>query len=120
MRVVPCPNEWRRMAFSDFGACYCAGGVEFGDQGLGLTINLTIKCTENVVSRLQCMILRTTREGSNRLFKVRDLYWRARESGDLRNKSRQLKKTICSCSEGWWVDGVLRLGCVILRRGVRR
>ena len=37
---------------------------------------------------------------SNRLFEVLDVYWRSPESGGLWYKSRRLKKTICSLSEG--------------------
>ena len=33
-------------------------------------------------------------EGSTRLFRVLDLYWRSPESGDLRHTSRKLKKTV--------------------------
>ena len=41
------------------------------------------------------------RAGSNRLFQVRDLYWRSPKSGYFWCNSRQLKKTICSRSR-WW------------------
>ena len=39
---------------------------------------------------------------SNRLFHALDLCWRSLESGGAWYKSRRLKKTICSPSEGWW------------------
>jgi len=42
--------------------------------------------------------------GSNRLFQVLDLYWRSPESGGFWYSSGQLKKTICSHSEGWWLQ----------------
>ena len=38
--------------------------------------------------------------GSNCLFGVLDLYWRAPESGDLWYKSKKLKKTLCSHCKG--------------------
>ena len=45
---------------------------------------------------------------SNRLFQVLDWYWLSPEFRGVRYKSRQLKKTICSHSEGWW-NGASRM-----------
>ena len=42
------------------------------------------------------------RAGSNRQFQVLDLYWRSPKSRNVWFKSRRLKKTISSRSEGWW------------------
>ena len=44
---------------------------------------------------------------SNRLFRAFDVYWHAPASGDLRHKSRQLKRTICSPAEDGWYSSFL-------------
>jgi len=42
------------------------------------------------------------RSGSHHPFQVLDQYWRSPEYGGVCFESRQLKKTTCSRSEGWW------------------
>jgi len=42
------------------------------------------------------------RTGSNHLLQVLGVHWRWPKSGGSWYKSRQLKRTICSRSEGWW------------------
>ena len=52
---------------------------------------------------------------TNYLFLVLDLYWRSPESGGLRYKSRQWRKTICSPSEPPLAEAAERdegVGCV--------